>query len=57
MWDEYETGHVYEQWMRITDADGTVAKIRRITIVLDEPTRDGDTEIHILTNLPRKISA
>ena len=53
----YETGHVYEQWMRITDADGTVAKIRRITIVLDEPTRDGDTEIHILTNLPCEISA
>ena len=53
----YETGHVYEQWMRITDADGTVAKIRRITIVLDEPTRDGDTEIHILTNLPAKYFA
>ena len=51
----YETGHVYEQWMRITDADGTVAKIRRITIVLDEPTRDGDTDIDILTNLPARF--
>ena len=53
----YETGHVYEQWMRITDADGTVAKIRRITIVLDEPTRGGNTEIHLSTNLPHRISA
>ena len=53
----YETGRVYEQRVRITDADGMVAHIRRITIVLDEPTRDGDTEIHILTNLPRKVTA
>lgn len=52
-----ETGHVYEQRMRIVDADGMVATIRRITIELDEPTRDGDAEIHILTNLPRKVSA
>jgi Transposase DDE domain len=52
-----ETGHVYEQQMRIVDPEGMVAKIRRVTIVLDEPTRDGDTEIHILTNLPRKVSA
>jgi hypothetical protein len=52
-----ETGEVYEQPMRIIDAEGKVAKIRRITIVLNEPTRDGDAEIHILTNLPRKVSA
>jgi len=26
--------------------------VRRITVELDTPTRDGEAEIHILTNLP-----
>jgi hypothetical protein len=26
--------------------------VRRITVELDQPTRDGDRTIHILTNLP-----
>ena len=26
--------------------------LRRVTVVLDKPTRDGDTEIHLVTNLP-----
>jgi len=32
-------------------------ELRRITIELDNKTRDGDTEIHILTNLPNRIRA
>jgi Transposase DDE domain len=48
-----ETGAVYEQNVELT-FEGRVRKFRRVTVVLDEPTRDGDTEIHILTNLPRK---
>jgi hypothetical protein len=52
-----ETGMVYEQRMRIFDAEGKAMTIRRVTVELDEPTRDGDTEIHILTNLPKKITA
>ena len=28
----------------------------RITVHLYEPTRDGETEIHILTNLPQKVT-
>jgi hypothetical protein len=52
-----ETGMVYEQSMRIADADGNSITIRRITIELDKPTRNGDTEIHILTNLPKRITA
>ena len=31
--------------------------VRRVTLKLDEPTRDGDTELHLLTNLPKKVSA
>ena len=54
---EVETGTVYEQRARIFDAEGNVLTIRRVTVVLDTPTRDGETEIHIFTNLPAKISA
>lgn len=52
-----ETGMAYEQSMRIADEDGDYITIRRVTIELDTPTRDGDTEIHILTNLPKRIAA
>jgi hypothetical protein len=53
-----ETGWVYEQRLRLRNDEGQVAEVRRITVALDKPTRDGDTEIHILTNLPaRKVSA
>ena len=47
-----ETGKVFEQTIRVAHEDGEVLFLRRITVVLDRPTRDGDTEIHILTNLP-----
>lgn len=48
------SGVVYEQKMRLS-ADEDAMVVRRITVVLDTPTRDGDTEIHILTNLPAKV--
>src|SRR3954452_2164590 len=47
-----ETGAVSEQEMRLSDGDGEVMRGRRITVELDKPTRDGDTEVHVLTNLP-----
>ena len=47
-----DTGRVYEQGLRLGNAAGEVRQVRRITVVLDQPTREGDTEIHILTNLP-----
>jgi IS4 transposase len=31
--------------------------VRRISIELDEPTRDGDRELHVLTNLPESVDA
>jgi hypothetical protein len=52
-----ETGIVYEQAMEVADEEGNLRKYRRITVVLNEPTRDGDTEIHIVTNLPIRIGA
>jgi Transposase DDE domain len=51
------TGRVYEQRGRIHDESGNPLELRRITIALDVPTRDGDTEIHILTNLPARVRA
>ena len=52
-----DSGVVYEQAMRIEDENGKTKQIRRITVKLETPTRDGETEIHILTNLPKKVSA
>jgi len=49
-----ETGRVFEQTMRATNDAGEVLFLRRVTVALDEPTRDGDSEIHLLTNLPAK---
>ena len=52
-----ETGRVYEQSIDVTNpATGKAITFRRITIKLDEPTRDGDCEIHLLTNLPQKAA-
>ncbi|HRX79333.1 MAG: transposase [Planctomycetaceae bacterium] len=54
---ETETGTVYEQAMEVSDEDGNTRVYRRITVKLNEPTRDGDTEIHLVTNLPKRVGA
>lgn len=46
------TGRIYEQAIELSDERGNLLTARRVTVELDTPTRDGDTEIHILTNLP-----
>jgi hypothetical protein len=45
------TGMVYEQEMEL-QFEGKTLSVRRVTLCLDHPTESGDTEIHILTNLP-----
>lgn len=52
-----DTGVVYEQDWRFATADGKELVVRRVTLNLDTPTRDGETELHLLTNLPKKIGA
>ncbi len=52
-----ETGVVYEQAMEVTDNSGNTHVFRRITVSLYEPTRDEDDEIHIVTNLPKRVGA
>jgi IS4 transposase len=49
-----ETGQVFEQTLRATNDAGEVLFLRRVSVVLDKPTRDGESEIHLLTNLPVK---
>jgi hypothetical protein len=54
---ETDTGTVYEQSIQLTNDAGEVFTMRRITVVLNTKTRDGDAEIHLLTNLPKKVGA
>lgn len=49
-------GTIYEQAISISHA-GREVRLRRITIKLAEPTRNGETEIHVLTNLPKRVKA
>ncbi len=51
-----ETGVVYEQAVELTYEKATLSA-RRVTLALDQPTRDGDADIHVVTNLPQGIAA
>lgn len=51
-----ETGDVFEQKVRLSNDDGEILFVRRVTVELDQPTRDGDRTIHILTNLPEEAA-
>jgi len=53
---ESSTGKVYEQAIEVDYVDRT-RTLRRITIELLKPTRDGDVVLHLLTNLPKEVSA
>ena len=48
------SGTVYEQAVALSNpATGATRRVRRITVELEKPTRDGETEIRLLTNVPR----
>ena len=53
------TGMVFEQAIAVEDTEypGVVHRLRRIVLQLDQPTREGDTEIVLVTNLPAEVSA
>jgi IS4 transposase len=53
---ESSTGKVYEQAIELTYV-GQTRTLRRVTIELLQPTRDGDMVLHLLTNLPEDVSA
>ena len=52
-----ETGAVYEQSVEVAGGDeGAPAKYRLIRVALKKPTRDGETELRILTNLSKSAA-
>jgi hypothetical protein len=50
-----QTGAVYEQEIEF-HCQAQTLRLRRVSVILDKPTRDGDTEIHIVTNLPTDVA-
>ena len=50
-------GEVYEQTIEVQLPDGSWRRTRRITIKLKGKTRNGNKELHLLTNLPKSVSA
>ena len=51
------TGRIFEQSITVEDGDGVAHGLRRIVLKLDQPTRDGETEIVLITNLPSEVTA
>lgn len=51
------SGELFEQRVRHVDGHGETFDLRRIILKLDEPTADGETEIIILSNLPKLVMA
>lgn len=52
-----ETGELFEQDIWLEKGEGGTLKVRRVTLVLETPTRDGETEVHVMTNLPPSVTA
>jgi len=50
-------GKVSEQPVVVKDKEGRELELRRIRIRLDEPTRDGERDVFLLTRLPGKVRA
>jgi IS4 transposase len=48
-----ESGKVYEEPILVVDESGKELRLRRVRVVLKTPTRDGDSEIFIITNAPK----
>jgi hypothetical protein len=54
-----DTGEIFEQpiWVDDPECKGRRYRLRRIVLRLDKPTREGDSEIVLITNLPDEIQA
>jgi hypothetical protein len=50
------TGEVFEQAVSIDVGDGQLSKARRIVLRLSKATRDGDSELAVVTNLPQRAA-
>jgi hypothetical protein len=52
-----ETGWVAEQPIQVIDSDGQPVVWRRIRVLLQQPTRDGDDRVYLWTNLLAAVTA
>jgi hypothetical protein len=52
-----QAGRIVEQTIEVEGSDGVAHRLRRIVLKLDEPTRDGETEIVLITDLPAEVTA
>jgi len=52
-----ETGELFERDVWLENGESGTLKVRRVTLVLDTPTREGETEVHVMTNLPQSVKA
>jgi IS4 transposase len=54
-----DAGEIFEQpiWVEDPECEGRRYRLRRIVLRLDRPTREGETEIVLITNLPEAIPA
>jgi hypothetical protein len=51
-----DTGTLDEQTTWLTEPGGAELAVRRVRLTLDNPTRDGDGVIEVLTNLPTEVA-
>jgi IS4 transposase len=52
-----ETGRVAEQPIQVIGPDGQPVVWRRIRVLLQKPTRDGDEQVYLWTHLPAAVTA
>ena len=54
-----DTGEIFEQpvWVDDPECEGRRYRLRRIVLRLDQPTREGESEIVLITNLPDDVAA
>jgi IS4 transposase len=54
-----DAGAIFEQpiWVDDPECEGRRYRLRRIVLQLDQPTREGETEIVLITNLPDEVTA
>lgn len=54
---QIDSGQVFEQTILLSSDEGQLLRVRRVKVQLEQPTRDGDREIFILTNLPPEVAS
>jgi len=54
---QVETGTVFEQTISVTGLEDSLKNVRRVVLHLHKPTRDGESEIAIITSLPSIVAS